>query len=113
MGYSPLITSQQSKVGSNGKSSNPCLQSTDRESRGLTTAEGVIIERVAAGTPARWASNYENALTPLDAGAMAVVVPHITHGGGGGWNNGIMDGSPIFRWSAAGLSATGSTEDYR
>jgi hypothetical protein len=66
MGYSPLITSQQSKVGSNGKSSNPCLQSTDRESRGLTTAEGNIIERVGAGTPARWASNYENALTPLE-----------------------------------------------
>jgi hypothetical protein len=29
---------------------------------------------------------------------MTVVVPHLTHGGGGGWNsNGMISGSLIFR----------------
>jgi hypothetical protein len=35
---------------------------------GLTTREGAIIERVRTGMPARWASNYENPLAPLECG---------------------------------------------
>jgi len=42
---------------------------------------------------------------------MTVVVPHITHGGGGGVNDGMMDGSLIFRREPAGLSATDAWAD--
>src|SRR5438132_888848 len=41
-------------------------------------------------TKTRWPSS--------NAGAMTVVVPHLTHGGGGGWNgSGMTNGSLIFR----------------
>jgi hypothetical protein len=41
-------------------------------------------------TKTRWPSS--------NAGAMTVVVPHLTHGGGGGWNSsGMMSGSLAFR----------------
>jgi len=44
-------------------------------------------------------------LPPLGCRAMTVVVPHITHGGGGGWNDGMTNGS-LFQAGALPLSAT-------
>ena len=52
-------------------------------------------------TKTRWPSS--------NAGAMTVVVPHLTHGGGGGWNSsGMMSGSLASGGSAIGLSGTGA-----
>jgi len=64
---------------------------------GLTTREGAIIERVRTGTPARWASNHETRWPSSNAGVRTVVVPHLAHGGGAGWNRSDTFGSLIFR----------------
>jgi hypothetical protein len=70
---------------------------------GLTTREGAIIERVRTGTPARWASNHENPLASSNAGVRTVVVPHLAHGGGDGWNsNGMTRWLPDFQAGARG-----------
>jgi hypothetical protein len=57
-----------------------------------TEAMQLHLDEIATktGTPARWASNHENPLALLECGARTVVVPHLAHGGGDGWNSSDM-----------------------
>jgi hypothetical protein len=64
-------------------SRSPCVTIHSAVAPALT--QRVVIERVRVDMPARWASNYESPLALLEFGGYcAVVVPHLTHGGGGG-----------------------------